>query len=78
MAIPIKIYAVDNARDWDYYPPTGAGSAGADGNWTWNKSTIIRGKDAHNYRWFKTSLPVYGSSLDIRIIDKTMKNKENK
>ncbi len=77
MAIPISIYSEDDARDWDYYP-AGSGSDDGSGSWKWNPSMLVRGKDDHNKRLFKTSLPVFGSTLDIRILDKTMKNKDKK
>ena len=71
MAIPIKIYAVDNARDWDYYP---GGAVNSDGNWKWNP--IVQGVDTPNSRTFKTSLPIYSSNLDIRMLEKSMKIRE--
>ena len=71
MAIPITIYVEDNARDWDYY---NGGSVNLSGNWEWGN--ITRGKDNHNSRTFKTSLPVYGSNLDVRVLDRTLKNRK--
>ena len=69
MAIPIKIISEDDARDWDYY--VGGSDDGA-GNWTWG--TVHFGGKAPNKRTFKTSLPVFGSELDIRTLDKTIQN----
>ena len=70
MAIPIKIVSQDDARDWDYY--TGFNEDGA-GGWKWG--TVHFGAKANNTRTFKTSLPVFGSELDIRTLDKSMQNK---
>ncbi len=69
MAIPITIVAQDNARDWDYY---NGGSADEDGDWHWG--TIYKGANVSLKRTFKTSIPVYGSNLSIRTLDKTIKN----
>ncbi len=77
MAIPIIIESYDNARDWDYYSKSNVQNSG----WTWGP--IIEGKSGDdsnssksysNKRTFKTSMPVYGSDLDIRILDKTLTN----
>ncbi|HQB84621.1 MAG TPA: hypothetical protein PLR50_14075, partial [Candidatus Rifleibacterium sp.] len=73
MAIPIKIVATDNARDWDYYT---SGSL-ADANnpwsaWKWGAPTI--GGNTFKTRTYKTSVPVYGSNLIIRTLDKTIRN----
>lgn len=67
MAIPITITATDNARDWDYYD---GGSVTGTGDWKWG--SIHKGADSNNTRVFKTSLPVYGSNLNIRTLDKTI------
>lgn len=73
MAIPIKIYATDNARDWDYYT---TGSLADTNNpwsaWKWGTPTI--GGNAFKTRTYKTSVPVYGSNLIIRTLDKTIRN----
>ena len=69
MAIPIKIVSEDDARDWDYYNECNIDGVGG---WTWG--TIHYGGDAKNTRTFKTSLPVFGSELDIRTLDKTIQN----
>ncbi len=74
MAIPITITATDNAREWDYY---NGGSINSNGEWQWG--TIIKGADANKTRVFKTSLPVYGSDLNIRTLDKSISDsKDNK
>jgi len=73
MAIPIKIVATDNARDFDYYS---GGSLTDPSNpwsdWKWSAPTL--GGDAIKTRTYKTSVPVYGSNLIIRTIDKTIRN----
>lgn len=71
MAIPITIVATDNAKSWDYW--TGNGKSG---EWVWTSK--VPGKAKENKRTFKTTVPVYDSSLDIRILDKTIKNQKNK
>ena len=71
MGIPIIIVSEDNARKWDYYQP---GSANENNEWSWG--TLTQGQEAHNKRIFKTTLPVYNSVLDIRILDKTIKNQD--
>ena len=68
MGIPIKIVAEDNALNWDYW--TGNGKSG---EWIWTSKTL--GNPKANKRTFKTTLPVYDSSLDIRVLDKTIRNK---
>ncbi len=76
MAIPIVIEAEDNARDWDYYDPhSGQYNDNSNvKNWVWDKTRIRLGGERHNTRIFRTTLPVYGSQLDIRTLDKTIKN----
>ncbi len=69
MAIPITIVSEDDARDWDYY---NGGNENDEGGWTWG--TVHFGGNAKNKRTFKTSLPVFGSELDIRTLDKTIQN----
>lgn len=66
MGIPIMIEAEDNALTWDYWIGTGAS-----GEWKWTNK--VPSKASHNKRVFKTTLPVYDSSLDIRVLDKTIK-----
>ncbi len=73
MAIPVKIIATDNARDFDYY----TGGALSDpsnpwSDWKWHAPKI--GGAADKTRTYKTSVPVYGSNLIIRTIDKTIRN----
>jgi len=69
LAIPITITAEDDARDWDYYI---GGSENSEGGWTWG--TVHFGGKTPNKRTFKTSLPVFGSELDIRTLDKSIQN----
>ena len=69
MAIPITITSEDDARDWDYYL---GGSENDSGGWTWG--TVHFGEKINNLRTFKTVLPVFGSELDIRTLDKTIQN----
>ena len=66
MGIPVKIVATDNAKGWDYW--TGTGESG---QWKWTNK--YPGKTNANTRTFKTTVPVYDSSLDIRVLDKTIK-----
>ncbi len=73
MAIPVKIVATDNARTWDYY--TGGALADPSNPWSaWKWSTPKIGGNAFLTRTYKTSVPVYGSNLIIRTIDKTIRN----
>lgn len=72
MAIPITITSTDNARDWDYY---NGGAVGSDGQWEWNSTTY--GAETPRTRVFKTSMPVYGSNVSIRTLDKTVKDRAN-
>lgn len=71
MALPLVITTVDDARDWDYYKGCNYLS---DGTWTWEGVEIKKGDDANKTRTFKTTVPVYGTELDIRTLDKTIKN----
>ena len=59
--------------NWDYYNP---GTVNVNGDWDWNTITLRKGGDKHNKRIFKTTLPVHESVLDIRILDKTIKNQD--
>lgn len=73
MAIPITITATDDARDWDYY--TGGNIADLTNPWSdWKWGSVKFGGAANKKRTYKTSMPVYGSNLIIRTIDKTIKN----
>lgn len=67
MAIPVTITATDDAREWDYYKDC---TYNSDGTWKWG--SIIQGAAANKKRTFKTSVPVYGSDLNIRTLDKTI------
>ncbi|MDN5277976.1 MAG: hypothetical protein PWR01_1941 [Clostridiales bacterium] len=76
MAVPVKIVAEDNARDWDYYIGQGGELADPDNPWSdWKWGPYKKGNDKKNVRTFKTSIPVYGTDLIIRTIDKGMRNK---
>ncbi|MDD3147658.1 MAG: hypothetical protein PHD82_10175, partial [Candidatus Riflebacteria bacterium] len=71
MAIPIHIYATDNARDWDFYP--GGNLTDPANPWsTWKWSAPVLGSDKNKSRTYKSSVPVYRSNLLIRTIDKTI------
>ena len=70
MAIPIVIEAIDDAKDWDYYSGC---SVDANKDWSWGE--LVLGGSAKNTRMFKTTLPVLGSKLSIRTIDKSIRNK---
>lgn len=73
MAIPIHIYASDNARDWDFY--AGGNLSDPANPWsTWKWSAPTLGSELNKTRTYKTSVPVYGSNLIIRTIDKTIRN----
>ena len=73
MQIPIVITATDDARDWDYYnPPSWDDKRDDYDNWT--DGRCVKGDPAVNTRKFRTSLGVFGSQLDIRVLDKTIKN----
>ena len=72
-AIPIIIVAEDNAKDWDEYlgysanpsDPTKASSI-------WG--TLRPGANKPNQRIFLTTLAVFYSGLDVRLLEKTLKN----
>jgi hypothetical protein len=64
LGIPIIIEAKDNAKTWDTYPD--AKHNDNDFEWGELKDGIINS----NIRTFKTTLPVYGTRLEIRTIDK--------
>ncbi len=66
MAIPVTITATDDARDWDYYENCIVDGTG------WHWGTIKQGAAAGKTRTFKTSVPVFGSDLNIRTLDKTI------
>ncbi len=70
MRCPIVIVATDNAREWDYYDSCNCDDT--TDSWSWGE--YIRGGSAPNTRTFSTSVPVFGSQLDIRVLDKTIKN----
>ena len=74
LAIPVKIYAKDNSRDWDYYT-SGQLSNPMDpwSDWTWNKPYF--GNPVGNERTFRTTIPVYGSKLIIRTLDKGIRSR---
>jgi hypothetical protein len=73
MSIPVTIEAKDNALEWDYY--TGGGLTNPDNPWSdWQWGPFVRGSAKNNTRTFKTSIPVYGTNLIIRTIDKGLRN----
>ncbi len=73
MAIPVKIIASDNARDWDFY--TAGSLADINNPWsTWKWGAPQIGGNTFKTRTYKTSVPVYGSNLIIRTLDKTIRN----
>lgn len=72
MGIPITIMAKDNAKDWDYYNPAEFNYDSTVGSYSW--PALREGNETGITRTFKTTLPVFGSDLDIRTLDKTIKN----
>lgn len=64
LGIPIIIEAQDNAKEWDTY----VGSSHTATSFSWG--TLTPGADAFNVRTFKTTLPVYGTTFEIRTIDR--------
>ncbi|HNS08595.1 MAG TPA: hypothetical protein PKN29_02785 [Candidatus Ozemobacteraceae bacterium] len=73
MAIPVKIVATDNARDWDFY--TTGNLTDINNPWsTWKWGAPTLGGNTFKTRTYKTSVPVYGSNLIIRTLDKTIRN----
>ncbi|HOY66345.1 MAG TPA: hypothetical protein PLP29_05600 [Candidatus Ozemobacteraceae bacterium] len=74
MAIPILIEASDNALNWDSY--TGCTYA-PNGTWSWNPATPTKGSSAPNKRTFRTTLPVFGSELNIRTIERGVRSPGN-
>ncbi len=76
MSIPVTIIARDNARDWDYYTGKGGTLVDVNNPWSdWKWGSFHKGGDKNNVRNFETSIPVFGSSLIIRTIDKGVRNK---
>lgn len=76
MSIPVTIEAYDNAMDWDYYIGDGGELSDPDDPWSdWKWGPFRRGPSNKNSRTFKSSIPVYGTDLIIRTIDKGMRNK---
>jgi hypothetical protein len=64
LGIPIIIEARDDARDWDSYE-----KAKHEANkFEWG--TLTNGPAAPNIRTFRTTLPVYGTTFEIRTIDR--------
>jgi hypothetical protein len=70
LAVPISITAVDDARDWDRYSSCNVTADG--GNFSWGAN--IKGSANPNRRTFRTTLPVYGSELLIRTIERGLRN----
>ncbi|MFA5597581.1 MAG: hypothetical protein WDA26_08455 [Pusillimonas sp.] len=64
LGIPIIIEAQDDAREWDSYK---SAEHNAD-SFTWG--TLTQGTIKSLKRTLKTTLPVYGTKLDIRTIDR--------
>ncbi|MGM0598868.1 MAG: hypothetical protein ACQETH_03515 [Candidatus Rifleibacteriota bacterium] len=76
MSIPVTIEAYDNAMDWDYYVGDGGELSDPEDPWSdWKWGSFRRGPSNKNSRTFKSSIPVYGTNLIIRTIDKGMRNK---
>ena len=72
MGIPITITAEDNAMNWDYYNPADFTYDNIIGSYSW--PIINKGSRNGNIRTFKTTLPVFDSVLDIRTLEKTIRN----
>ena len=73
LAIPIMIVSEDDAKDWDEY--TGYNSNPYDPtkvSTIWG--TLKKGESKTNKRTFLTTLAVFNSGLDIRTLEKTLKN----
>jgi hypothetical protein len=64
LGIPIIIEAKDNAKEWDTYKKDTHGAT------TFSWGNLTEGALKSNTRTFKTTLPVYGTKLEIRTIDK--------
>lgn len=69
LGIPIIIEAKDDAREWDSYK---SAKHNAD-SFTWG--TLTQGTIKSLTRTLKTTLPVYGTRLDIRTIDRYLQPK---
>lgn len=67
ISVPIEISAQDNALTWDNYD----NYSHTETSFTWG--TLKKGTSAPNSRTFKTTLPVYGSELHIRTIDRGLR-----
>lgn len=73
LSIPVTITCEDNALEWDIY--NGGGLSDPGNPWSsWKWGSFTRGAEKKNKRKFETSIPVYGTNLIIRTIDKGMRN----
>lgn len=71
IAIPVTIVANDDARGHDSYP-----NETHTDNFTWSDwGTLNQGGTSSNSRTFKTTLPVYGSELNIRTIERGIRQR---
>lgn len=76
MSIPVTITCEDNALNWDTYPGEGGQLVDVNNPWSdWEWGPFNRGSAKKNARTFRTSIPVYGTNLIIRTIDKGLRNK---
>ena len=73
MSIPILIVSEDDAKEWDYYDGivTKPNDISKPGNLF---GQLIKGGDSANNRYISTSLAVFKSGLDIKTLEKSLKN----
>jgi hypothetical protein len=76
MSVAVTIKAEDNAREWDSYIGKGGQLADPNNPWSdWIWGPFKKGKASSNKRIFKTSIPVFGTHLEIRTKEKKIRNK---
>lgn len=68
MAVPVLICAEDDAKDFSHF-----NVSSTEDSFTWDDSHEVGGSPLHNVRFFRTVIPVIGSKLDIRTLDKSIK-----
>lgn len=72
MVIPVVVKTKDNARTHSYYKDGCAGGSEHGDDWDGKWGAWVPGQNSSNERVFKSSIPVFGSSMDIRTLDKQL------
>ena len=71
MAVPVLIRAADDAREFSHFNVNST-----EDGFTWDENHEVGGGSAPNVRYFRTVIPVVGSNLDIRTLDKSIKKEK--